>query len=169
MKIRPENTDDIQAIHHMNTQAFGRVKEAELADALRACGAAVLSLVAEEKEEIVGHALFSPVRIETGAEEARGLGLGPIAVLPEYQRQGIGSALMETGLAMCREAGHPFVVLVGHASYYPRFGFERASHYGLRMPFEVPDEAFMVIALQPGALENIQGVVHFHPEFDNVE
>ena len=68
-----------------------------------------------------------------------------------------------------QEVGHPFVVLVGHAAYYPRFGFERASRYGLRMPFEVPDEAFMVIALQPGALEGVEGVVYFHPAFDGLE
>ena len=169
MNIRPETPEDIPSIYQINSLAFGRPEEANLVDALRACGAAVLSLVAEEKGQVVGHALFSPVRVETGAEEAHGLGLGPVAVLPVHQRRGIGTALMEAGLAACREAGHPFVILVGHATYYPRFGFEPASRYGLRLPFEVSEEAFMVIALQPGALEGVQGIAHYHPAFDDVE
>jgi putative acetyltransferase len=95
-----------------------------------------------------------------------GAGLAPLAVVPEYQGQGIGSALVAAGLEEMRQAGQPFVVLVGHPGYYPRFGFVRASQYGIRPEYdEVPDEAFMIIVFDEEKLQMITGVAHERPEF----
>jgi putative acetyltransferase len=142
-------------------------------DALRARGQAMLSLVAVEAPEVVGHILFSPVTIEPVGEPAgessagrvTALGLGPMAVLPTRQRQGIGSLLVRTGLEACRAAGHGCVVVLGHPEYYPRFGFAPASRYGVRWEHPAPDEAFMLLELRAGALGGRGGIVRYQPEF----
>ena len=97
-----------------------------------------------------------------------GLGLAPLSLLPEYQRQGIGTALMNAGLEECRRLGHERVIVLGHSAYYPRFGFERASRYGVRFEFEAPDEACMILALRPGALDGVGGVAKYQPEWNGV-
>lgn len=164
--IRPERPDDAPAIRRVHEQAFERAGEAELVAALRVAGAAVVSLVAEDRGVIVGHVLFSPVAI--GDDGATGLGLGPVAVLPERQRRGIGAALIRHGLAECGRLGHGVVVVLGHPGYYPRFGFVRASARGLRCEYDAPDDAFMVVELTPGALRGGGGLVRYHPEFGRV-
>jgi putative acetyltransferase len=139
--VRPERPGDAPAIRHVNEQAFGRAAEADLVDALRRHGTATLSLVAVRDARIVGHILFSPVRIESEARSTAGLGLGPMAVLPACQREGIGSRLVRTALEECRRAGHGWVVVLGHPEYYPRFGFVPASRHGLAWEHPAPDEA----------------------------
>jgi putative acetyltransferase len=134
-------------------------------DVLRACGKATLSLVAVEDGRIVGHMLFSPVTIEARDQTFLAVGLAPMAVLPERQRRGIGSQLVEVGLLECRNAGYECVVVLGHPTYYPRFGFVPASRYGLKSEFEVPDEAFMVVGWHGGVLKEGGGVVRYQPEF----
>lgn len=172
--IRQEQVGDETAVYHVNEAAFGRAAEADLVDALRRRalkqrGVVTLSLVAERAGEIVGHILFSPVTI---TDEAGGVvtavGLGPLAVSPHCQREGIGSQLTQTGVEMLRQAGHEILIVLGHPEYYPRFGFAPANQFGIRWEIEVPDEAFMVMALKPGGLDGVTGIVRYQPEFTGV-
>lgn len=164
--IRDETPGDIAAVYTVNALAFERPEEARLVDKLRAACPEALSLVAEQDGQIVGHILFTPVTIKDHPLQS-GMGLAPLAVLPEKQRQGIGTRLVERGLKQLRQAGCPFVIVLGHPEYYPRFGFERASQYRLHCQWaEVPDEAFMVLELQAGALEGVSGEARYRSEFD---
>ena len=117
----------------------------------------------------MGHILFTPVRIESAERRVVGMGLAPMAVLPDRQRQGIGSKLVRQGLDILRERGCPFVVVVGHPEYYPRFGFEPASAHGLGSQWEgVPDEAFMVLVFDADAMTGVSGVAKYREEFNEV-
>jgi putative acetyltransferase len=175
MEIRPEQPEDVPAVHRVNSAAFGRDAEARLVDLLWDAGAVIASLVAVDKagekvgdeEEVVGHILFSPVTLD-GCDGSIA-GLAPMAVLPGRQRSGIGSALVERGLAACRDAGIHAVVVLGHPEYYPRFGFVPASRFGLGCEYPVPDEVFMALELTPGALQDCRGTVRYRPEFSQVE
>jgi putative acetyltransferase len=166
--VRQECPDDLRAIRHVNEQAFGSPAEANLVDALRAHGKMLLSLVAVIDDLVVGHILFSPVTIESAAGTWPAVGLGPVAVLPARQRHGIGSLLVTTGLAECRQAGHAGVVVLGHPTYYPRFGFRPASWYGIDSDYAVPDDVFMALELQEGAFRGHAGRVKYQPEFSAV-
>jgi putative acetyltransferase len=168
MMIRPEEPQDIAAIRFVNEQAFGGSGEANAIEALRARGAATLSLIAVIDDRVVGHLFFSLAVIEAPDRSWPAVGLAPLAVLPEYQQRGIGSALMDAGLEECRHLGCERVIVLGHPDYYPRFGFERASQYGVRFEFEAPDEACMILALQPGALDGVSGVARYQPEWNGV-
>ena len=168
MVIRREEPQDIAAIRFVNEQAFGGSVEANAIDALRDRGAAALSFVAVIDDRVVGHLFFSLVTIEARDRSWPAIGLAPLSVLPEYQRQGIGTALMNAGLEECRQLGHERVIVLGHPAYYPRFGFERASHYGVRFEYEAPDEACLALALQPGAFEGVGGVAKYQPEWSGV-
>lgn len=137
--------------------------------ALARRGAVTLSLVACRNRVVVAHLLLSPVTIESPPTSYPALGLGPMAVLPCYQNQGIGSELLREALELVRERGHRRVVVLGHSAFYPRFGFQTANPLGIRCEFEAPPEAFMVLELQPGAWEGISGVVRYHPEFSELE
>jgi putative acetyltransferase len=165
VKIRREKPGDAPSVRRVNELAFGQPKEAKLVDALRAAGAVVVSLVAVEGDVVVGHILFSPVTLESETAGFSVVGLGTLAVLPGRQKTGIGSMLVNAGLAELRRANHDAVVVVGHPSYYPRFGFVRASAHNIRSEIDVPDEAFMVMELKPGALAGRAGVVQYRPEF----
>ncbi|HLG17930.1 MAG TPA: N-acetyltransferase [Blastocatellia bacterium] len=166
MIVRHENAGDAAGIRRVNEMAFDTVVEAKLVDKLRERGMVTFSLVAIDVEQIVGHILFSPVTIESGGRQFPALGLGPMAVLPEFQNRGIGSRLVITGLDECRQAGHESVVVVGHPEYYPRFGFIPASRFGLRCEYDVPDEVFMALELHEGALSERAGLVRYQPEFN---
>ena len=165
LSIRPEAAADRAAIHQVNLAAFDQPLEAELVDRLRPVAEPFISLVAEIDDEVVGHILFTSVTVGDGHEPRQAIGLAPMAVIPEHQRSGIGSTLVERGLEACRTAGHSVVVVLGHPGYYPRFGFERASRHRIRFEAPVPDEAFMVLELVPGALSSVSGIVRYHPEF----
>ena len=165
-KTHPEHPTNIPTIRTINQRAFEGDAEADIVDALRSQCDNLLSLVAEKNNHVVGHILFSPVTIETEDGIQQGMGLAPMAVLPEFQRQGIGSQLVETGLAVLRERGVRFVVVLGHPDYYPRFGFEPASRYGIRCQWEgVPDEAFMVLLLDGEAQGELAGTAYYREEF----
>jgi putative acetyltransferase len=167
-RVRRERPDDVPAVRRVNEAAFGRAVEADLVDALRDRGTATLSLVAVLQDRVVGHILFSPVTIESGGEVTASLGLGPMAVLPAHQRQGIGRLLVRAGIEECRRAGHGGVVVLGHPEYYSRFGFVLASRLGLAWEHPAPDEAFMALELRDGALPRPSGIVRYQPEFGGV-
>jgi len=120
--------------------------------------------VAEQEGMVVGHILFSPVEVDH-ANGRRLLGLAPMAVDPERQRKGIGSLLVHEGLTRCRAAGFDGVVVLGHAGYYPRFGFVPAQQFGLRCEYDVPADVFMALELAPGALRGLAGLVRYHAAF----
>jgi len=165
--IREEMETDSPAIRRLNEEAFGQPAEADIVDRLSSSCAHLLSLVAVLEERIVGHILFSPVIFESDERERERMGLGPMAVLSSLQNQGIGSLLVEEGLARMRSAGCPFVVVLGHHGYYLRFGFERASKSRLRCQWEVvPDEAFMILVNEEGAIPAAGGVIHYREEFN---
>jgi putative acetyltransferase len=166
--IRAERPEDSFVIRQVNELAFGTPAEADLVDKLRlACGDA-LSLVADDGA-IVGHILFTPVVVQESGRHVVGMGLAPMAVRPDRQRQGIGSQLVRRGLDILRERGCPFVVVVGHPEYYPRFGFEPASKHGLVSQWEgMPDAAFMVLVLDVHAMAGVSGVAKYRDEFNDV-
>ena len=142
----------------MNELAFGQPAEADLVDKLRQACTDSLSLVAEDGE-VVGHILFTPVVVESQEQRVVGMGLAPMAVIPDRQRQGIGSQLVRRGLDILGERGCPFVVVVGHPEYYPRFGFEPASNHGFASQWEgMPDAAFMVLVLDADSMMGVSGV-----------
>ena len=163
--VRPERRGDAGRVRAVNLAAFEGAEEADIVDRLRGAGGRQLSLVAEVDGELVGHILFSEVTVG-GAPTATGMGLAPMAVLPGHQNRGIGSALVRRGLAMLRDEGCPFVVVLGHPTYYPRFGFVPASRHGLTCQYEgVPDEAFLVHELTAAGLRGVAGVARYRPEF----
>ena len=166
--IRPEQPGDLAAIRAVNASAFGRSAEADAIEALRQRGQAVISLVAVQDEIVVGHLLFSPVILAAASGAFPGLGLAPLAVSPGFQRCGIGTQLTQTGIDACRKIGCEFVAVLGDPRYYSRFGFERASRYGLRCEWDVPLDAFQVLALRPGVLDDHTGVIKYQPEWDGV-
>jgi putative acetyltransferase len=164
--IRLETPGDAARVRMVNELAFGRPAEADLVEALREACATALALVAEDAV-VVGHILFTPVVVQSAGRRIAGMGLAPLAVLPERQRQGVGSALVGRGLQILRERGCPFVVVVGHPAYYPRFGFERASAHGLASQWPaIRDAAFMVSVLDPLAMAGVAGVARYRDEFD---
>lgn len=163
LEIAAEAPDDREAVHGVNRAAFGGSVEAGIVDALRHADPRNLSLVAREGGAVVGHIFFTPVTV--GPEGWSALALGPMAVAPERQRAGIGSALVRAGLDACRAQDQPIVFVLGHPAYYPRFGFVPAPPLGLTSEFPVPDEVFMVAELAAGALAGRRGVVRYHPRF----
>jgi putative acetyltransferase len=165
IEIRGEYPDDVAAVREVNRLAFGQEQESNIVDALRTNGAALLSLVATVDGQVVGHIMFSPLTV---AENVKALVLGPMAIAPEYQRQGIGTRLIEAGNRKIKDAGYPFIIVVGHAEYYPRFGFRRASEYGIKCEWDVPDEVFMLLVLNEAKMQGASGLAKYRHEFSTV-
>ncbi|MEG4083810.1 N-acetyltransferase [Microcoleus sp. POL10_C6] len=169
MDIRTEKPEDVEAVGNINIAAFGRKNEANLVDKLRGI-ASTFSFVAVQSDRIVGHIFFSPVVVEGKCSRNLSiLGLAPVAVLPNYQRQGIGTLLIQHGLKECGRSGFQAVVVLGHPDFYPRFGFIPASRKSLKCEYDVPDEAFMVLELESGALQDCSGTVKYRSEFSLCE
>lgn len=167
VNIRPEQPKDIPLIHGVNKVAFGQLTEANLVNALRSACQDAVSLVAVSDGRIVGHILFTPVIVSDSAHKVKGMGLAPMAVLPECQRRGIGSLLVESGLRILGAQNCPFVIVLGHTEYYPRFGFVPASRHGLDCQWDgVPDEAFMVLVLDEAVMSGVSGMARYREEFD---
>lgn len=167
MLVRPEQFTDHSAIHALTVAAFGTPAEANLIDRLRRDADPCMSLVAEVDHQIAGHILFTPVIVRTHPS-LRMMGLAPMAVASPLQRRGIGSVLVRDGLEACAQLGYGAVVVLGHPTYYPRFGFQRAINFGLTCEYDVPPEAFMVVELQAEFLRGVTGVVSYHPAFADV-
>ena len=165
--VRIERASDVQRIREVNRAAFETSAEASLVDLLRERGKLVVSLVAEREGQIIGHIAFSRVYLASNAE-LHGLGLGPMAVIPSHQRQGIGSQLVRAGLDRCAALGTRFVVVLGHRDYYPRFGFLPASHFRLWCSWPVPEGVFMATELVLGVLASAEGLVSYEIEFNDV-
>jgi putative acetyltransferase len=162
---RPLRTDDLDAALAVERAAFGRAGEADLVQRLRVDGDATLEWVTEAQGRVIAHVLYSPVRIARG-DDGRVLGLAPVGVMPAYQKQGIGDALIRQSLDALRENGHVrAVVVLGEAAYYTRFGFAPASHHGLQDVYGGGD-AFMALALRAGGLDGYGGRVDYAPAFD---
>jgi len=168
MKTREETPPDIKKVWEVNSEAFETEDEATLVNALRSSGCVYLSLVAETENKVVGHILFTPVELSGSKNKLKIMGLAPMAVLSQYQNKGIGSKLVQAGLELCQSLGYDAVVVLGHPDYYPKFGFVPSINYGIKSKYEVPDEAFMILELKPGSLNNHQGVIEYHEEFNNV-
>jgi putative acetyltransferase len=167
VEVRIEQPEDIDAVRLVNDQAFGQPGEGRIVDRLREDCNGILSLVAISNHQIAGHILFSPATLETQGRVIEGMGLAPMAVLPEFQNRGIGSELVTEGLRIIKGMKYPFVIVLGHAKYYPRFGFQTASKRGLQSQWEgVPDEAFMVLVLNESTMKDVSGIVRYREEFD---
>jgi putative acetyltransferase len=168
--VRSERAEDFDAIDGVHARAFGQPGEAALVRALRGEATPYVGLVAEStapgaRGRVLGHIAFSPVSIGSGGPPA--LGLGPLAVEPPHQKSGIGSALTRAGLARCAELAG-IVVVLGHADYYPRFGFRPASPLGLRYRSRAFDPSFFVLELASGALAGVSGEVRYHAAFERL-
>ncbi|UNU26956.1 GNAT family N-acetyltransferase [Microcoleus vaginatus] len=169
MDIRTEKPEDVEAVRNINILAFGRENEAKLVDRLRGI-ASTFSFLAVQADRIVGHIFFSLVAVEGKCSSNLSiLGLAPVAVLPNYQRQGIGTLLIQHGLKECGRSGVQAVVVLGHPDFYSRFGFIPASRKSLKCEYDVSDEAFMVLELENGALQDCSGTVKYRSEFSLCE
>ena len=160
IRIRNEAATDIEQVRAIVRAAFATEAESKLVDILRANGKATISLVAVNGGEVLGHILFSPVTT-TPPSEAKGIGLAPVSVRPDAQAQGIGSKLIREGLRLCQELGFDYCVVLGGPKYYQRFGFEKASPFGIRNEYGVDNE-FMVIHFSD---RSVAGLVQYASEF----
>ena len=154
---------ELCSIRFVNEAAFGQPDEADLVDKLRADGAVLVSLVAELDGRIVGHILFSRAWIAMPCGSHAVVALAPMAVLPDYQRQGIGRRLIRHGLDLLQDQGEKIALVLGHREYYPRFGFSSEKAESIESPF--PKDSFMAMELKPGALDGVVGKVRYPAAF----
>lgn len=167
MIIRPEEPEDIATIRHVEKQAFGQPAEADLVDRLRTACPEQISLVAIIENQLVGHILFTPAVIEhEDGSKHTGFGLAPVAVLPAFQKQGVGTALIQSGLKVLQDRKQSFVIVLGQPEFYRRFGFQPASQYQITCQFagENP-EAFMIHLLNNKGFQSKAGVARYHSVF----
>lgn len=164
IEVREERGEDIGGVRDVNKRAFGQDHEGKIVDALRSNGAALLSLVATVDGRVVGHIMYSPITVG----EVTGAALGPMAVDPEYQRQGIGSKLVQAGNLRLKDAGWPFIIVLGHPNFYPRFGFKPAGALGITCEWEVPEDVFMVSVLDQEKMHGVSGLAKYRHEFSSV-
>ncbi len=172
MIIRQEQEKDYSAVFTLIESSFKHLQESDhkeqfLVERLRKSDAFIpeLSLVAENEEKIIGYILLSKVEIISNDKKIITLALAPIAVLPEYQRKGIGKALIAEAHKRAILSGYTSIVLLGHKDYYPQFGYRKASEFGIIFPFNVPDEYCMAIELLPDSLKDTHGIVHYSSVF----
>ncbi len=168
--LRKETEKDYPEIGRVNDLAFVRKAEGRLINTLRNTENYIpeLSIIAEYEGQIIGHILFYPVQIHNGDDRHPSLELAPMSVLPEFQKKSIGKLLVVYALQAAKDLGHKSVLVLGHPSYYPKFGFEAASKWNIKSPFPAPDEVFMAIELEPGSLDKVSGTVKFPEAFDGL-
>ena len=166
LEIREEAPGDLLQIRQVNQDAFERTFEADLVDRLRQTCPDFVSYVAVEDGQIVGHILFTPAWLETPNGQVQGMGLARLSVLPAYQKHGIGRKHIQADLGQMQKLGWPFVIVLGHPGYYPHFGFETASKYGICCEYDaVTEQAFMIIIFDPSCLPPGDAVAHYRPEW----
>jgi predicted N-acetyltransferase YhbS len=165
--IRQELKEDHARIKEINDQAFKQEDESRLVNKLRKKNQFIpeLSLVAETGGTVVGHILFYPVKINSANQKHITLSLGPMSVLPDYQKKGIGGKLFNEGLKRAKDLGFRSVIVVGHPKYYPKFGFTKASKWSIKVPFKVPDEVFMALEIVKNELHDKPGIIEYPAEF----
>ncbi|MCJ7772316.1 MAG: N-acetyltransferase [Desulfobacterales bacterium] len=168
INIREEKASDIGHVWQLNTSAFETETEANLVNALRKTNLSFLSLVAELDNHIVGHILFTPVTFSGIPPTLKITGLAPMAVLKDHQRKGIGAKLIKEGIKWSISEDYDAIVVLGHHSYYPKFGFVSASQYGIKSEYDVPDDVFMALELKPGVLKGAKGRVKYHEAFAGI-
>ena len=166
--IRSELPEDAKEMFLIYVAAFGRFQEAALVASLRQNHGIQFSLVAADNGGLVGGVVFSAISLEPALSNLNLTGLAPLAVLPSYQRQGIGSQLVRAGLRQCQEIGFGAVFLVGEPDFYTRFGFVPASDFGIRCEFEVPEAYWLVKELRPQVLSGLTALARFRPEFQEL-
>ena len=164
IEVREERVEDVTAIRAVNKRAFDQDHECTIVDALRANGAVLLSLVATLDDRVVGHIMYSPITVG----EMTGAALGPMAVDPSDQRQGIGSKLVQAGNLKLKDAGWPFIIVLGHPNFYPRFGFRPAGVLGITCEWEVPEDVFMILGLDEEKMQSVSGLAKYRHEFSSV-
>ena len=167
MDIRSETENDWSAIYDLNVLAFDTKAEADLVNSLRKCAAPYISLVATIEDEVVGHIMFTPVEL-TDYSAVFMMGLAPMVVKENFRGMGVGSKLLTSGVEACEKLGVGAIVVLGHANYYPIFGFQPASKFNLSCEYDVPDEVFMALEIVPGYLSSRSGVVKYHETFASV-
>lgn len=172
LKLRQENKNDFKSVFQLIEKAFQNEeysdhKEQFLVERLRNSEVLIpeLSIVAEIDNEIVGHILFTKLKIKNNLNSFESLALAPVSVLPEFQGKGIGSKLILHGHEIAKSLGYKSVILLGHQDYYPRFGYELCEKYNIKMPFNVPAENCMVIALAEDGLKDVSGEVVYPKAF----
>ncbi|MBS5883919.1 N-acetyltransferase [Clostridium sp.] len=172
MIIRRETNKDYKEVENVIEESFKSAEftdndEHNLVKRLRSSDEFIkeLSLIAEIDNKIIGHILLSKALIKDVNKDIETLALAPLAVLPEYQSNGIGKKLINEAIEKAKSLGYKSIVVLGHENYYPKFGFKKASNYGIKAPFDVPDEAYMVLELLPNALNEVNGVVEYSQAF----
>jgi len=166
--IRPERPEDSAAVITINDRAFAGTEESRLVGAIKRSGRPVISLIACSDDTPVGHIFFSPIQIQSEGPTIATLALAPMAVLPAFQRRGIGTLLVEEGLKECASRDCQVVVVVGHPTFYSRFGFGPANGMGLRSVYSAAGDAFMPLELSKGVLAGRTVFVEYPAEFANV-
>ena len=171
LKIRQESKLDIKEVYKINKLAFEEEGEAKFVELLRNSNTFIpeLSLVATIDNNIVGHILFTKIRIvDSNKNEFESLALAPMAVKPEFQKRGIGGQLIKTGLDKAKGLNFKSVIVLGHENYYPKFGFEPTKKWKITAPYDVPTSAFMGLELVVDGLREVSGIVQYPKEFDEV-
>ena len=168
--IEAETEGDYEQITRLHAIAFNGDGEARLVEKLRRTPIYIpeLSLVAKYRNAIIGHILFYPIKINTCRKKCNSLALAPVSVIPSFQNRKVGSRLIKEGLEKAQKLGFKSVIVVGHPEYYPRFGFEKASKYGISAPFHVPDNALFAIELQKDGLKNCSGIIEYPSEYNEI-
>jgi putative acetyltransferase len=171
--IKPETTEDYKDIHAVIAAAFGPVEgvaKAVFVDLLRRTESFIpaLSLTAKLGGKAVGHIVFYPIAILQDGKKLGTLSLALLSVLPAFQNKGIGSALVKEGLSKAGTLGFKSVIVLGHANYYPRFGFVPVKNFGIKTPFIDPDSVFLALELELGALQDANGMIRYPAEFDGI-
>lgn len=169
LTIRSEAPGDAAGIRAVHLAAFDTPAEADLVERIRNSERyrPAFSILAVDDGEVVGHALLSYAELHHRDIARPVLVLAPLAVAPQRQHRGVGTALMHECIGRADHAGEPLIVLTGHPDYYPRFGFRPASRYGITPPEALPDEVFLARPLT-GYQETFRGELRYPPAFDGV-
>ncbi|MDH5415045.1 MAG: N-acetyltransferase [Flavobacteriaceae bacterium] len=172
LKIRQEEARDYKKVAEIIENAFKKEhfsdhQEQFLVERLRNSKDFIpeLSMVAELNGEVVGQILLSKIKISNSTTSFDSLALAPVSVAPEYQQQGIGGELIRSAHKKAKELGYRSILLLGHDTYYPRFGYELTSNYNISLPFDIPEKYSMILSLIEGGLDGVHGVVEYPEEF----